>query len=623
MVLKRPAGVSPECKPASPDASSPAHVEVLLPEVQQGYKPEWFDQPDEKAQLTNYLVTAAKLVNDEDLQSDPPLRDPARISKQEFHDALMDCLADPVAAVGAGRPRKVKAELDTYFGVKEGPEAAGHHHAGLRFNNQKHAFLPFKLAMRQRHGIATHWSTSHTEFFSIVRYLHKTTTHKKSVDRDPLIWTHDGRKLNKFVECQQPYQSKGWKTRRETSISEPITAKKEKKERFTHLDFKALVLEEKLSTPSGVLAYFQDKGSGEMMLWVSARQRKLKELIKEAVEWGAAAEKAKLEQENEWQLIERLAREGSCACGESGCMWWAMAKEFFDNNPGIDKERLAASIRNVIMFGPSKERPVPLITGARNCAKSTVTDPIIKVFGKEHVLGKPKLGAPNGAYGELAEDHIRVIYWDDYRPVEYAAMPKDNPTVPVTDFLAMFQGQAFKPQVSQSFNNGHLAVVWKKGVVMTAKAKGLWEPMGNVTPEEITHMKARVDIFPATHVVGTNPADFQTSPACPNPWCRWVVTDSMAYASRQAPRCLGGLGKKLQPLALPSLAAQTASAAGGLSDDMKAKIEAKRCQAKKRKLEKEGVEVANATGAEEAFAQEYLDFDEVDELCRGSGMDSP
>jgi hypothetical protein len=42
---------------------------------------------------------------------------------------------------------------------------------------------------------------------------------------------------------------------------------------------------------------------------------------------------------------------------------------------------------------------------------------------------------------------------------------------------------------------------------------------------------------------------------------------------------LGGLGKKLQPLALPSLAAQTASAAGGLSDDMKAKIEAKRCQA--------------------------------------------
>ena len=113
MVLKRPAGVSPECKPASPDASSPAHVEVLLPEVQQGYKPEWFDQPDEKAQLTNYLVTAAKLVNDEDLQSDPPLRDPARISKQEFHDALMDCLADPVAAVGAGRPRKVKVERST------------------------------------------------------------------------------------------------------------------------------------------------------------------------------------------------------------------------------------------------------------------------------------------------------------------------------------------------------------------------------------------------------------------------------------------------------------------------------------------------------------------------------
>ena len=82
-------------------------------------------------------------------------------------------------------------------------------------------------------------------------------------------------------------------------------------------------------------------------------------------------------------------------------MWWALASEFFRNNPGIDKERLAASIRRIIMFGPSKDTPVPLITGNRNCAKSTVTDPSINVFGKEHVLGIDyplyRLGTINGS----------------------------------------------------------------------------------------------------------------------------------------------------------------------------------------------------------------------------------
>ena len=57
----------------------------------------------------------------------------------------------------------------------------------------------------------------------------------------------------------------------------------------------------------------------------------------------------------------------------------------------------------------------------------------------------------------------RFIIFDDYRPVEYAALPRDNPTIAVTTFLAMFQQQPFDVQVSQSFNDGHPEVVWKRG----------------------------------------------------------------------------------------------------------------------------------------------------------------
>ena len=117
-------------------------------------------------------------------------------------------------------------------------------------------------------------------------------------------------------------------------------------------------------------------------------------------------------------------------------------------------------------------------------------------------MGKPKLGAANGALSRLAKGNVRFIYFDDYRPVEYATMPKENPTIPAIDFLAMFCGQPFSVQVSQSFNDGHPGIKYQKGAAMTAKEEGLWDPYGSISREEIRHMQARVEIFRATHVVG-------------------------------------------------------------------------------------------------------------------------
>ena len=279
----------------------------------------------------------------------------------------------------------------------------------------------------------------------------------------------------------------------------------------------------------------EEKGSKTMQLWIHSRQRKLKEFIQDALEFESAKHKAALERESEWQLVERLAQ-GSCSCNSGACVWWTLASDFFKNNVHIDKERLAASLRKVITFGPCKEARVPLIVGSSNCAKSTVLDPVRNVFGKTAVLSKPKLGAPNGALSRLAKGGIRFIYFDDYRPVEYAAFPKENATVPVTDFLALFCGQPFDIQVSQSFNDGHPPMEYHQGAAMTAKEDGLWDTLGTVTREEIRHMKARVEVFRATHVIGNDPDDFVTSPACAESWCKWILADSIAYATRQGPQ---------------------------------------------------------------------------------------
>ena len=77
----------------------------------------------------------------------------------------------------------------------------------------------------------------------------------------------------------------------------------------------------------------------------------------------------------------------------------------------------------------------------------------------------------------------------------------------------------FNILVSQSFNDGHPDMEYRKGAAMTAKEEGLWDPIGNVSREEIKHMQARVEIFRATHVVGKNSDDFDHSPECAESWC--------------------------------------------------------------------------------------------------------
>ena len=69
VMLKRPASAS---VPVPQQAGS--SVVVTLPVAQAASKPEWYSSGDGKVQLPMYLVTAAKLVNAEDVVSEPPLQ---------------------------------------------------------------------------------------------------------------------------------------------------------------------------------------------------------------------------------------------------------------------------------------------------------------------------------------------------------------------------------------------------------------------------------------------------------------------------------------------------------------------------------------------------------------------
>jgi hypothetical protein len=492
-------------------------------------EPDWLEEPeDENARNMVFLITLSALLPSDGTTD---LVDPSSLSREDVQKAVLDAVEHPAQEcnVRGGRPRTRPLAALKILGAREKHKrGAFHHHLALKLSVDTR-FLPLKEALRRRSKLASHWSTTHTQMWSAVRYLTVPSPKKPTVDSEPLAWTSDGSPMNLFEEAQEPYSAKACKRRREAAAHAAVEkGEKQKREQFTKLDFTSLVLAESLTTPDEVMSYVQDKGSVAMQAYVNRVQRRLKEFIDDAGAWQAAKSRVEASKETDWQLVERVAK-GTCQCGDGGCEWWAAAADFFDRNPSVNKELLASSLRKVIAQGPSKTTRVPLITGPRNAGKSTVLEPLTELFGPQNVVNKPKLGA-SCPLGKLAKDGKRFIFFDDFRPVEYASLPKDNPTVAATTFLAMFCGQPFDIQVSQSFHDGHPEMVWRRGAAITAKAEGLWDATKNVPKEEIRHMQARVMEFQAEATLAER--NFRVIPKCKESFARWLVVDSVAFAGR-------------------------------------------------------------------------------------------
>ena len=491
----------------------------------------WRQEPeDSAARRMVYLVTFSALLNQ---GASPELRDPTSLSREEVKTAVLDAVANLVQVENnsrGGRPRTRALTAQKLVVVQEEHEdrEACHYHVALKLSAETR-FLPLKEALRQRSKLASHWSTSHTQMWSAVRYCVVPTDHKPQVDQTPLVWTSDGKELNLFEEAQEPFNAKALKKRREMlSLAPAPEGKQPKVARFNKMDLTSLILAEGLRSPAEVMAHVQEKGSLEMQAFVNKVQRRLPEYLEDAKAWSTAQASAAAAKETDWQLLVRTAGQ-QCSCTGGGCEWWDAAITFFERNLQIDREHLASALCKVIAEGPSKTARVPLITGPRNAGKSTVLEPLVELFGHDAIVNKPKLGA-SCPLRKLVKDGARFIFFDDFRPVDYASLPRDNPTVAVTTFLAMFCGQPFDVQVSQSFHDGHPQVTWKRGAAITAKAEGLWQPTPAVPAEEIRHMQARVYEFKAEAVIAEH--SFRTLPKCAASFAKWLLHDSRAFSLR-------------------------------------------------------------------------------------------
>ncbi|CAK0858989.1 unnamed protein product, partial [Prorocentrum cordatum] len=288
----------------------------------------------------------------------------------------------------------------------------------------------------------------------------------------------------------------------------------------------------------------EDRGTKTMQRFVRSRVRKLTADLEETKEWASARENAAFEAVDVWTLVCRCAEE-TCPHGPA-CSYRSAVETIFSRSAAsFDVRELAASLRDILMVGPKMTTRVPFLVGPSNSGKSTVVYPFDDLFTPKRVLHRPALGSPFGLRN-LASGTKRFIFWDDFRPGEFA----HEKTVPVSLFLSLFVGQHTEIQVSQSFNDGNKDACWNHGAVFTGKLEGLWETTNKVGAEDIRHMQNRARQFPFTSVLSDG--SLQDVLSCAPCMTAWIVREAAKFEAvgvfRPAPAAPVGADAGVPPV---------------------------------------------------------------------------
>ena len=110
-----------------------------------------------------------------------------------------------------------------------------HFHLVVRLTEKKRLKLA-KQSLQESRKLPSHWSCTHTQLWSALRYVYVATPKKPDVDTHLLQWTCDGRVLDLDEKSKVPFVAVAWRRRRET-LEATARVEGKKAPAFTKLDF--------------------------------------------------------------------------------------------------------------------------------------------------------------------------------------------------------------------------------------------------------------------------------------------------------------------------------------------------------------------------------------------------
>ena len=168
-----------------------------------------------------YLITVSRVLPE--VMASAGFRDVETLTRAELRDMVRDAFDDPVHLTSVGRPRAcTESKVEVAIVAREyHADGSAHFHVVVKLNADMR-FKQAKLTLRMRHKLPSHWSCTHRQLWSALRYLFVATPKKPVVDKDLLSWARGGRDLDLYELSKQPFLAKAWRLRREKAEAEAL-----------------------------------------------------------------------------------------------------------------------------------------------------------------------------------------------------------------------------------------------------------------------------------------------------------------------------------------------------------------------------------------------------------------
>jgi hypothetical protein len=210
-----------------------------------------------------------------------------------------------------------------------------HYHVALKAA-ASFRFVPVKRVLRVKHGLASHWSTSHDGMWSAIRYgnIPSPTKPQHALDPEPLVWSRQEPLPSLFDLAQEPVTAGALKRRREQKVKAAAAAGKQEP-KATEMDLYAIIAKQGIrntrdhsSAEDDLIKYLKEYGSPSVVRFAFQIRSRLSALIDDVWSWETVDDRVAMSTQTRPQLL-RSAAAGACECEGR---WRLLAELCFEDN---------------------------------------------------------------------------------------------------------------------------------------------------------------------------------------------------------------------------------------------------------------------------------------------------
>lgn len=398
---------------------------------------------------------------------------PSTWKHQDVAAVLVDAFRRPAhTRNNAGWGRKAtELECMVVFRERHAPragEAVGpfHWHIALKASSC-FRFAPFKRSLAVNHGLASHWSSTHTGLWSAIRYGYIPSPDKPQevLDPEPFCWHVSGEPMDLFALSQEPLTAAALARSREAKVKQARSSGKAEP-RATELDLYPIIVRhgfrngpDDCNAAEKLVSYLKAHGSPALQAFAFKNRVKLSSLIDDVWSWETVDDFLALHAQSRLDTLKAAAGT-ACVCHGQ---WMQTAMHSLMLN-GIDPAAFCQDIYCLLANGRREDVPVLVLMGRFGGeGRSFWLSPLRSVYGVEHVQATPQ----PGNFPLLGLERKKVVLLDDWS--------FDAEVLPLPTQLLWYEGKPFplsRPQNSANYT-GHILYQGSAPIFVTCKEKDL------------------------------------------------------------------------------------------------------------------------------------------------------